>query len=135
MDTPSNGSGGDPEILERASRRLFGAAYKLRVLEEADRCSSPGEVGALLRREGLYSSHLSQWRKQRREGALSSMSASKRGARARQTPAQREVERLRCENERLRKKLSQAEKVIEVQKKLSEVLGVSLEDSVGGEQP
>lgn len=116
----------DPEVAEHTARRQFSASYKLKLLEEADRCTSLGEVGALLRREGLYSSHLSTWRKQRREGALVSMLATTRGRPAKYTTEQREIERLQRDNERLRIKLAQAEKIIEVQKKLSEVLGVTL---------
>ncbi len=94
--------------------------------------SCHSEVGALLRREGLYSSNLSAWRKQREAGALASMSATKRGRRAKLGAQDKELERLRRDNERLRRKLTQAEKIIEVQKKLSEVLGVSLDTPEGG---
>jgi transposase-like protein len=73
--TGRDGAGApDPELKERPERRRFSAKYKLRILEAADACTKPGELGALLRREGLYTSHLSQWRKQRREGALAALS-------------------------------------------------------------
>ena len=119
------------EIPEKAQRRRFNAQYKAAILAEADRCGKAGELGALLRREGLYSSHLSNWRRQRREGALRGL-AQKRGAKPKKTAEQRELERLRRENVRLRRKLTHAEKVIEVQKKLSEVLGIPLEEEPNG---
>lgn len=118
------------EVVERPVRRRFSAEYKLRILHEAERCTSPGEVGALLRREGLYSSHLTNWRKQREAGALASMTSSHRGRPVKRSAQERELEKLRRDNERVRKKLVQAEKIIEVQKKLSEVLGVSLESTL-----
>ena len=128
MEMRTNGSKpADPEVVERAARRRFTPQYKLRILRAAEQCSTPGEVGALLRREGLYSSNLSAWRKQRDSGALASMSATKRGRRAKLSEQDKELEGLRRDNERLRGKLVQAEKIIEVQKKLSEVLGVSLD--------
>ena len=95
----------NPEVPERAKRRRFSAEYKLRVLQEADRCN-PGEVGALLRREGLYSSHLTVWRRQRNEGALSSLS-KKRGRRAKRSAEQIELDRVVQENGRLRERLRQ----------------------------
>ena len=69
----------DPEVVAKPKRRQFTAAYRLRILEEAERCGGPGEVGQLLRREGLYSSHLTSWRKSRREGALKGLASKKRG--------------------------------------------------------
>ncbi len=121
--------GVDPEVLERPVRRQYPAAYKLRILEEADACTQHGELGALLRREGLYSSHLTTWRKQREEGILSGLKPKKRGRKARpKDPVQEENQRLRRENERLLARLKQAETIIEVQKKLSEALGISLDN-------
>jgi transposase-like protein len=118
----------DPEVPERASRRRFGAEYKLRVLEEADRCAELGEVGALLRREGLYSSILSDWRRQRREGTLDGLTPRKRGRKPDPDRAQKDrIAELERELARLRTKLVHAEKIIEVQKKLSEVLGIPLD--------
>jgi transposase len=119
------GRGGDPEVPEKARRRQFTAEYKLRVVREADGCSKPGGVGALLRREGLYSSQLSKWRQQRDEGALGRLGSRRRG-RSRRDPLAREVERLRRDNERLKGKLAQAELVIEIQKKASQMLGIPL---------
>jgi transposase-like protein len=100
----------------------------VRVLEQADACKQPGEIGALLRREGLYSSHLTSWRNQRHEGTLKALER-KRGPKPKRTPEHTEVEKLRRENERLRERLRKAEKIIDVQKKLAEVLGLDDEDS------
>jgi len=120
-------SPGDPEVPEKARRRRFTAEYKLRILREADACAQPGEVGALLRREGLYSSHLSGWRRQREQGALTGLRSKKRGRKTRPTdPRDREIERLHRENERVRQRLQQAELIIDVQKKVSQILGIPL---------
>ena len=97
--------------------------YKLKVVEEADGCTERGEVGALLRREGLYSSNLTKWRRQRDRGELQG-GGKKRGRKA--EPAATEVARLERENERLRRDLAQARLIIEVQKKLGEVLGLTI---------
>ena len=120
--------GSDPEVLPRAERRQFSGQYKLRVLEEVDRCTERGQIGALLRREGLYSSHLSKWRQQRAEGQLQTLSAQKRGRKAQGVGAD-EFARLQRENERLRARLEQAEMIIDVQKKLSRLLGLPVENS------
>jgi transposase len=117
----------ETEITERPLRRRFTKEYKLRILEEADRCTKAGETGALLRREGLYSSHLTNWRGQRHEGTLKALER-KRGPKPKRRPEQAEVEKLRRENERLRERLRKAEKIIDVQKKLSEVLGLDSDD-------
>ena len=117
----------ETEVSAKAKRRTFTTEYKLGLLEKADGCTGSGELGKLLRREGLYSSHLSTWRAQRREGTLKAL-GRKRGPKKTRTAEQLEVEKLRRENERLRKKLAHAEKIIDVQKKLSEVLGIPLED-------
>jgi len=120
-------SGSETEVPATAKRRTFTKEYKLRILEKADRCAGSGETGRLLRGEGLYSSHLTAWRKQRREGTLKAL-ARKRGPKTKKTAEQREVDKLRRENARLRRKLDHAEKIIGVQKKLSEVLGIQLEE-------
>jgi transposase len=113
----------DPEVPAKARRRTFTVEYKLRILREADACTEPGAVGALLRREGLYSSHLTSWRQQREEGALKEMGSRRRGpARDPAKAERREIERLRREVARLKKKLEDAELVIDVQKKLSAAL-------------
>ena len=114
----------DPEVVPRAKRRRFTAGYKLSVVEEADRCSEPGEVGALLRREGLYSSHLSNWRRQRAEGQLRALAERKRGRKSQEQQVH-ELDELRREKEQLQVRLQQAELIIEVQKKLSQLLGLS----------
>ena len=115
------------EVPERASRRHFDAKYKLRILEEVDRCREPGQVGELLRREGLYSSHLTNWRKQRQEGVLNGLREKKRGRKPNHPdPRDQELARLHREKKELEVRLRQAETIIEVQKKVSEILGISL---------
>ena len=117
----------DPEVVPRAKRRYFSAEYKLRILEEADACSERGQIGSLLRREGLYSSHLTTWRRQREQGQLDGLSPKKRGRKPSVDEAlAKEVAELKQENQRLEKRLQQAETVIEVQKKLSGLLGLTL---------
>ena len=101
--------------MPKAKRRQFTAKYKLRILQEADRCTERGELGELLRREGLYSSHLSKWRQQRARGQLQGLAPKKRGRKG-QDPSVAELARLRRENERLRAQLEQAEIIIDVQK-------------------
>lgn len=110
----------DPEVVPKAKRRTFSSAYKLRILEEADACNKPGEIGALLRREGLYSSLLSDWRRQREAGSLAGLSPKKRGRKS--TGDMRRIAELERENERLRRQLEQAETIIGVQKKLAGLL-------------
>lgn len=110
----------DPEVTPKAKRRRFSAEYKLRILREADACSQPGEIGALMRREGLYSSLLSDWRRQREAGSLEGLRSKKRGRKAR--PEKKRIAKLERENARLRHRLEQAEAIIEVQKKLARML-------------
>ena len=117
----------DPEVVPQAKRRRFSAEYKLRVLAEADRCTQPGEIGALLRREGLYSSHLTTWRRQRDAGQLEGLTGKKRGRKA--DPHAAEMAQLRQENGQLQARLKQAETIIDVQKKLCGLLGLSAEPS------
>ncbi len=113
----------DTEVGVKAERRRFNTAYKLSILEQADRCKNPGEIGALLRREGLYGSHLSKWRKLRAAGEL----GKKRGRPVDpDTELRHQLQRTQKDNERLRRKLRQAEILLEVQKKASEILGISL---------
>lgn len=117
----------DPEVPEKPVRRRFTAEYKLKILAEADNCTEPGQIGAILRREGLYSTHLSNWRRKRREGTLISLSPRKRGPKAEKNPLAPKVAQLERENERLKAKLKTAETIIEVQKKVSGLLGIDLE--------
>ncbi len=117
----------DPEVPEKPERRQYPAEYKLRILREADQCGEPGEVGALLRREGLYSSLLSSWRRQRKEGTLTALQPKKRGRKGKPTnPLAKRVAELERQNRKLRKCLEQAETIIEFQKKVSDILGIPL---------
>ena len=118
----------EPEVLPRAKRRQFSAPYKLRIVEEADHCTERGQIGALLRREGLYSSQLSEWRQQRAKGQLNALSSQRRGRKA-QHSSEVEVARLQRENEQLRTRLEQAELIIDVQKKLSQLLGLTPDET------
>jgi transposase-like protein len=123
----------DPEVLPRVKRRNFTARYKLWVLEEADKCrQQPGQIGALLRREGLYASHLTTWQRQRAVGQMAGLKPQKRGRKANEEAA--EINQLRHENKRLTRQLEQAELIIEAQKKLSEILGITLEQPQDGEK-
>jgi transposase-like protein len=120
----------DPEVVPQAQRRRYSAGYKLRILGEADTCSRPGELGALLRREGLYSSHLWRWRREREKGKLNGLKPEKRGRKpVDKVDLRQEVEQLQRDKERLEARLAQAETIIEVQKKLSELLGLTDEAS------
>ncbi len=123
----------DPEVTERAKRRRFTAEYKLRILREADTCKGDGDVGALLRREGLYSSHLTKWRRERDEIAKAGLKARKRGPKSKAVDPQ--VKQLKRENARLRRRLEEAETIIDFQKKLSKLLGIPLKspDSDGND--
>ena len=112
----------DPEVVPKADRRRFTAEYKRRILQAADACAEPGEVGTLLRREGLYSSHLTTWRQQRQRGELQGLTPAKRGRKA--DPQAAEIARLQRETERLKAQLARAELIIDVQKKLSQMLGL-----------
>jgi transposase len=116
----------DPEVPAQARRRTFTAAFKLKILREVDSRQAAGqEIGSVLRREGLYSSAIREWRAAREQGELDGLVPQKRGPKPdpdRETRA--ENERLRRENERLQKRLEQAELIIEVQKKVSRLLGL-----------
>ena len=125
----------DPEVPEKASRRKFTADYKLRILKEAETCQHAGQRGALLRQEGLYSSHLTTWRRQAERGTLQALSPRRRGPKARTpNPLMKRVATLERENQHLRHQLKQAETIIEVQKKISEILQGSPEPK-GGNKP
>ena len=113
-----------PEVTEKATRRRFTVAYKEQILAEADRCASAGDVGELLRREGLYSSNLSTWRRQRDSGTLGS---GQRGRKPNPNKKEtQELAQLKRDNARLTERLRQAELIIEVQKKVSEMMGIKL---------
>lgn len=116
----------DPEVPEKKPRRIYTAQYKLRILQEADACTEPGQMGALLRREGLYSSNLTTWRRQREQGILNAVSPQKRGRKpCPKNPLSEQNARLEKENRDLRRRLQQAETIIEAQKKISEIFGVT----------
>jgi len=118
----------DPEVVATPTRRRFTAADKLRILTLADACTAVGSLGALLRAEGLYASNLTTWRRQRTEGVLSALAPLKRGRKASaRHPLRAENETLRKENARLSMRLKQAELIIDVQKKVSQILGLPLE--------
>ena len=114
-------AGAPTEVVAKPVRRRFTAEYKLRILKVADQCS-PGEVGALLRREGLYSSHLTTWRRQRDAGQLAGLTPKPRGPKP--DPQAEELARLGRENERLQTRLQQAEAIIDAQKKLVQLFGL-----------
>jgi transposase len=116
----------DPEVSDRPKRRQFTAEYKLRILREADGCKGPGEIGALLRREGLYSSHLVLWRRQREEAAQTHLKTRKRGPKAKvQDPRVRQLER---ENARLQRRLKRVALLLDIQKKAGQILGIPLKN-------
>jgi len=126
----------DPEVPAKAARRRFTAEYKLRVLTLADACNEPGCLGKLLRQEGLYASNLDAWRGQRKRGVLSALSPKKRGRKESvRNPLAAENEKLRKENERLTNRLRQAEIINDVQKKISQLLGIPIAtDENGGNE-
>jgi transposase-like protein len=120
-------------VIERPKRRQFSAEFKLQVLVEADGCTEPGAIGALLRRYGLYSSHLTTWRREREQGALAHL-GKRRGRKPRErNPLALRLAQLERENARLQRRLKQAETIIEVQKKVSELLGIPLNPAAKGE--
>ncbi len=127
-DSPGAGAPPNPEVAAKPRRRRFTAAYRLRILEEADRCTTSGEVGQLLRREGLYSSHLSNWRKAQREGSLAALAPKKRGAKAKaRNPLEPKVRELESKVARLEKELHKAQTILDVQEKVAGLLGFDLE--------
>jgi transposase-like protein len=129
--TPTVRKRPDPEVPAKAARRRYSAAYKRRILQEADRSGSGG-IAVLLRREGLYSSHLTTWRKQREAGEIAALQPRKRGRKAiPSNPLAGENARLQRENDRLAKRLQQAETIIEVQKKLCTILGLPVHSESG----
>lgn len=119
----------EPEVPEKASRRKYPGDYKLRVLKEAETCTLPGQLGALLRREGLYSSHLITWRRQKEQGMIEALAPKRRGPKTlKRNPLALKVAQLEREIQRLQRKLQQAETIIEVQKKISEILQIPIQN-------
>ena len=113
----------NPEVVAQAQRRRFTAEYKLRILTEADQAKGVGGVGALLRREGLYSSLLTDWRRERNTANLQALAPQRRGPKSQHNPFSAELEQLRRENQRLAEELRKAEIVIDIQKKVAALLG------------
>ena len=117
----------ETEVTAKAQRRRFTAAEKLRLLREADGCTKPGELSALLRREGLYSSHLSAWRAARKRGELAGLTPRRRGPQAKPVdPRDKKIAELERETRRLQARLERAEGLIAVQKKVAQILGIPL---------
>ncbi len=115
------------EVVAKATRRRFSAEYKMKIVQEADACREPGEIGALLRREGLYFSNITTWRAQRRQGALAGLAQKKRGpAPAEKNPLSVKVAAQEQEIVRLTARAERAEALVELQKKVSELLGIAL---------
>ncbi len=120
---------GNSEVVAKASRRRFTVDYKLKILAQADACHQTGELGALLRREGLYSSSLALWRHQRQQGILTGLTPRTRGRKPnQQSQLVADNEQLKRQNQKLSKRLQQAEIIIEFQKKLAEALGIPLKE-------
>lgn len=129
-----SGNDGEKKALEvrvaaKAERRRFTADYKLKVIREADKCQKPGEIGALLRREGLYWSNLSNWRKQRASGELAGLAKKRGPQRQEKNPLAERVKELERENVRLQRRADLAEGIVELQKKVSAILGIGLAKS------
>jgi transposase-like protein len=112
----------DPEVTPKAKRRIFAAAYKKKILAEADAAAGSGQIGELLRREGIYSSTLTRWRRER-DSAVDSAFSQKRGPEPKRNPLTAENEKLRRQNQRLQEDLRKAEIIIDVQKKVAMLLG------------
>jgi len=135
MAVNENGRG-TTEVVAKTKRRRFSAKNKLRILKEAEACAKPGELGALLRRQSLYSSHLTAWRKQREQGQLEGLTPRKRGPKGQEkNPLEKELKRLERENAKLQRRAERAEALVEVQKKVSELLGVVLPTPDSDDEP
>ena len=120
----------NPELSDRPKRRTFTAGEKLRILEETDRAAGTGEIGAILRREGLYSTTLTDWRRQRAAGTLGALTPARRGPKVSPPhPLTAELAKARQENAQLRQRLERAEAIIDVQKKVAHLLGTALDPS------
>ena len=122
----------ETEVSAKATRRRFTAEYKRRILKEADSCTQPGEMGALLRREELYSSHVTTWRAQQRRGELAGLSAKRRGPQSRRPdPRDRKIAEQEREIARWKARAERAEALVDLQKKVSELLGIQLPEPKG----
>jgi len=119
----------DPEVVAKAKRRTYTAEYKQRILAEAEAAAIPGGVGALLRREGLYSSLLAYWRRERADGIREALTPRKRGPKSKRHPMDEEIQKLRRQNARLTEDLRKAELIIDVQKKVAALLGRAIPDA------
>ena len=118
------------EVAEKAARRQFNAEYKRKILKEADACTQEGEIGALLRREGLYSSHLSVWRAARERGEIAGLAPKKRGPKvAPPDPRDRKIVELERETRRWKARAERAEALVDLQKKVSQILGIALPEN------
>jgi len=124
LEVKVKGEMANTEVVAKAKRKRFTAAEKLRLLREVEACRGSGEIGALLRREGIYSSYLTTWRRQRASGELDGLTPQKRGPKP--NPEAIELAKLRREHERLQERMRQAELIIDVQKKVAQMLGVTL---------
>jgi transposase len=126
---PASPGGPPTEVEPRAQRRSFPAEYKRRILREADRCTKPGELGALVRREGLYFSHIRDWRSARERGELAALTPKKRGPKVTPPdPRDKKIAELERENARLTKRAERAEALVELQKKVAALLGTPVEN-------
>jgi len=122
----------DTEVREKAERRNFTAEYKRRILAEVDACTERGGgVGALLRREGLYSSHMTSWRRQRERGEIAGLTPKNRGPSRKRDKRDQKIDELERENRRLRVRAERAEALVELQKKVSEILAIELPKTCG----
>ena len=119
----------NPEVLARAKRRTYTGEFKQKVLAEADQARGSGEIGAVLRRHGLYSSHLTKWRQERKSGILEGLAPQKRGPKSKANPLTAENQKLQRANERLTDRLRKAEIIIDVQKKVAMLLGLPIAET------
>lgn len=132
MEAGDNGAtmSREVEVGVKAVRRRFTGEYKIKVLREADQCERPGEIGALLRREGLYWSNLTNWRRQREDGELAGLRGNRRGPKRREkNPLAERLRELERDNVRLKRRAERAEGIVDLQKKVSEILGIELGES------
>ena len=129
-DCRAGASGGQSRVVDRPKRRTFTAGEKLRILEETDRAAGTGDIGAILRREGLYSTTLTDWRRQRAAGTLGALTPARRGPKVSPPhPLTAELAKARQENAQLRQRLERAEAIIDLQKKVAHLLGTALDPS------